>query len=316
MSDQKFERVLKPSFIMLFILSFFFTPGLSLLLGIIFSLTLGNPFQKESAKLSKNLLKLSVIGLGFGVDFFKVIEVGKHSILFTFVTITATIIIGLLLNKIFRLDRETSLLITFGTSICGGSAIAALAPSIQAKNSSVAISLSTVFLLNAVALFIFPSLGHILNMNQQEFGIFSALAIHDTSSVVGAASVYGTIALSIAVTVKLARALWIAPFSFGLGSIFGNKNKMTFPLFILGFIAASFINSLFSTKYPLANATFQFLYNLSKHLLVMTLFLIGAGITKNTLKETGVKPLFFGITIWFIVSLMSFATIKFGIFKF
>lgn len=288
----------------------FFTPSKALFLGIFFSIILGNPMPKKSANLSKNLLKLSVIGLGFGVDFFKIIEIGKSSLILTFVTICITILIGIGIGQLLKIEKETSLLISFGTSICGGSAIAALSPSINAKNSSVAVSLTTVFVLNAIALFIFPTIGHYFHLSQEEFGLFSALAIHDTSSVVGAASIYGTVALSVATIVKLSRALWIAPFSFGLGLIFGKQSKVSFPYFILGFIAASLINTTLSPLNMLMANTFSMLYAIAKQLLVMSLFLIGSGLTKETLKETGIKPLIFAVILWIFVSTLSFWLIK------
>ncbi|BAI80895.1 conserved hypothetical protein [Deferribacter desulfuricans SSM1] len=272
----------------------------ALLLGLFLALVFTNPFPTFTAKSSKQLLKISVIGLGFGVNFYQVLEVGKHSILLTFSTIITTLFIGYFLGKLYKIEQKTSTLISFGTAICGGSAIAAMAPAIDADNNSIAISLATVFTLNAVALIIFPIIGHLLHLSQSQFGLFAALAIHDTSSVVGAASIYGATALSIGTTVKLTRALWIAPFAFTAGLINGKKNnKISFPLFILGFILAAFLSSYL----PQYSDFWHKLNFVAKRLLVMTLFLIGTGLSKETLREVGIKPLLQGVSLWFIVTI-------------
>ncbi|MGA1845765.1 YeiH family protein [Deferribacter abyssi] len=288
-----------------------FSSAYALILGLTLSLIFGNPFPKQTAQYSKQLLKLSVIGLGFGVNFYEVIKTGKNSIILTFLTITTTILIGYFLGKILNVEKKTSILISFGTAICGGSAIAAMAPTIDADNKSIAVSLATVFTLNAIALLIFPPIGHFLNLNEQQFGLFSALAIHDTSSVVGAAATYGSVALAIATTVKLTRALWIAPFSMAAGFITGKKKKTSFPLFILGFIAAAFINTLFNNL----NTIWHSIAISSKQLLVMTLFLIGTGLSKEVLREVGIKPLIQGITLWIIVSFSTLGLIYTGLLK-
>ena len=308
------QNYLKLIFLAGFFISAFPFIGSSyaLLLGMILSITFGNPFPKYTAKMSKNLLKISVVGLGFGVNFYQVVEVGKSSIMLTFITIIITTMIGLFIGKLYTVKKKTSILISFGTAICGGSAIAAMAPAIDADNDSVAISLATVFILNALALIIFPAIGHLLNLSQAQFGLFSALAIHDTSSVVGAASVYGATALSIATTVKLARALWIAPFAFAAGLLNGKKGKPNLPLFILGFILASYIGSSFTSL----THVWQILNFGAKRILVMTLFLIGAGLSRETLKDVGVKPLLQGVTLWIVVVIGTLMLLYFNILNY
>ena len=294
------ERTFQIIFVVAFLLTAlpFFSSAYALILGIILSLTLGNPFPSLTAKYSKQLLKLSVIGLGFGVNFMEVVKTGKSSIGLTFISITLTVLIGTYLGKFFRVRDKTSSLIAFGTAICGGSAIAAMAPVIQADDNDIAVSLATVFTLNAIALLIFPPLGQALGLNQHQFGLFSALAIHDTSSVVGAAATYGAGALAVGTTVKLTRALWIAPFSLAAGFRSGNAGKATFPLFILGFIAAAVINS-YLTQF---NPVWHGLYKGSKQMLIMTLFLIGTGLSKKVLAEVGLKPMLQGVILWLLVS--------------
>jgi uncharacterized integral membrane protein (TIGR00698 family) len=287
----------------------FFTSAYALILGTGLSLLLGNPFPAITAKYSKQLLKLSVIGLGFGVNFLQVMQTGKSSIGITFVSISLTILIGTYLGKLFNVTKNTSSLIAFGTAICGGSAIAAMAPVIEADDNEIAVSLATVFTLNAIALLIFPTIGHLLGLTQHQFGLFAALAIHDTSSVVGAAATFGATALSIGTTLKLTRALWIAPISLIAGLRTGNTKKASFPLFILGFIAAAILNT-YLTQF---NPTWHVLAHASKQLLIMTLFLIGTGLTKKVLAEVGIKPMLQGVILWAIVGTSTIAAIFTGI---
>lgn len=287
----------------------FFTSAYALILGTGLSLLLDNPMPELTAKSSKRLLKLSVIGLGFGVNFMQVMETGKSSIGITFVSISLTILLGTYLGKLFKVTKNTSELIAFGTAICGGSAIAAMAPVIQADHHETAVSLATIFTLNAIALLIFPPIGHLLNMTQHQFGLFAALAIHDTSSVVGAAATFGATALAIGTTVKLTRAMWIAPISLIAGFRTGNTGKASFPLFILGFIAAAVLN----TYLPHFNPMWHLFAKGSKQLLIMTLFLIGAGLTKKVLAEVGIKPLLMGVSLWIIVSISTITAITTGI---
>jgi uncharacterized integral membrane protein (TIGR00698 family) len=281
----------------------------ALILGMALSLFLGNPFPAVTGGYSKKLLKLAVIGLGFGVNFAAVIETGKNSIGLTFLTISATILIGIGIGRLLEVKKKTASLIAFGTAICGGSAIAAMAPVIQAEDNDIAVSLATVFTLNAIALLLFPPLGHLLGLDQHQFGVFSALAIHDTSSVVGAAATYGAGALAVGTTVKLTRALWIAPFSLAAGFRSGNAGKATFPLFILGFIAAAVVNT-YLTQFEVV---WHLLARGAKQLLVMTLFLIGAGLTRKILAEVGLRPMLQGVLLWFVVSSATLGMILTGI---
>ena len=307
----KNQTVIKIIFIVAFLATAlpFFTSAYALILGTGLSLLLGNPLPKLTAESSKQLLKLSVIGLGFGVNFLQVIQTGKSSIGITFISIFLTIIIGTYLGKLFKVAKNTSSLIAFGTAICGGSAIAAMAPVIQADDNETAVSLATVFTLNAVALLIFPTIGHLLGLTQHQFGLFAALAIHDTSSVVGAAATFGATALAIGTTVKLTRALWIAPISLIAGFRSGNTKKTSFPLFILGFIAAAILNT-YLTQF---NSIWHVFSTSSKQLLVMTLFLIGTGLTKQVLAEVGIKPMLMGVILWIIVSISTLTAITTGI---
>ena len=223
----------------------FVSPGIALLVGMAVALTLGNPYPLTTARFVTPLLQTSVIGLGAGMNLIEVGRVGMHGFLYTVVGITLTLSTGLILGWLIRTERDTSLLITVGTAICGGSAIAAVAPAIRAKNNDVSVALATVFSLNAVALLIFPPIGHHLGLGQMQFGVWSALAIHDTSSVVGAAMQYGTRALEIATTIKLTRALWIVPVTLVIGMVWNRgstgpgKGKPKRPWFILGFVAAA-----------------------------------------------------------------------------
>jgi uncharacterized integral membrane protein (TIGR00698 family) len=218
-------------------------------------------------------------------------------LILTLISITATICLGELIGQTMKLPRNTRALVSFGTASCGGSAIAAMAPIIKAKDDEIAVSLATVFALNAVALVIFPPMGHFFELNQHQFGLWAALAIHDTSSVVGASATFGAVALTVGTTAKLVRALWIAPFSMLAGFFWKTKEKASVPIFILGFIAAAFINSLL----PAFDQLWNGLYSVSKQVLVMTLFLIGAGLTRQVLKQVGVRPLLLGMILWIIV---------------
>jgi uncharacterized integral membrane protein (TIGR00698 family) len=274
----------------------------ALLLGLILGIFFENPFPKQSAKISKQLLKLAVIGLGFGVPLYKVVEVGKNSILFTFLGIIFVIFTGYILGKYMKIEPNANKLISFGTAICGGSAIAALSPVINAEEKDIAVSLGVVFSLNALGLLIFPIFGHLLEMSQHAFGVWAALAIHDTSSVVGATSVYGNEALMVGTTVKLSRALWIAPFVIFFSIKNRKGGKINLPYFILFFILAAFINSYFKSF----SDVWHMIYLTAKQMLVVTLFLIGTGISRETLKKVGLKPIIFGIALWIIVGISSY----------
>ena len=276
----------------------FIGAGSALVLGAIFAITLGNPFAELSQKASNVMLKLAVVGLGFAVDFNEVIEVGRSSLVLTIVSITAIIGLGEILTQVFKLNRNTGVLISFGTAICGGSAIAAMAPVIKARDHEVAVALGIVFLLNGMGLLLFPAIGHYFELTQQQFGLWAALAIHDTSSVVGASATYGAVALSIATTVKLTRAMWIIPYTAVAGVFMRSDEKASIPLFIVGFLLAALIN----TYMPSFSSTWELINSAAKQLLVVTLFLIGSGLSLSVLKQAGIKPFLMAITLWVIVS--------------
>lgn len=294
------NMIKKPLFIGLFLLCALpiVGSGTALIVGALFALTIGNPLTELSQKASKWMLKLAVVGLGFSVDFNQVIEVGRSSLVLTIVSITAIIGLGEILTQVFKLNRNTGVLISFGTAICGGSAIAAMAPVIKAKDHEVAVALGIVFLLNGVGLLLFPSIGHYFELSQEQFGMWAALAIHDTSSVVGASATYGAAALSIATTVKLTRAMWIIPYTSLAGMFWRSDEKASIPLFIVGFLAAALIN----TYLPDYHVVWERVYELAKELLVMTLFLIGSGLSLHVLKNAGIKPFIMAILLWIVVS--------------
>lgn len=272
--------------------------GSALIIGAAFAIFLGNPFADLSQKASKWMLKAAVVGLGFAVDFNQVIEVGRSSLVLTIVSITAIIGLGEILTQVFKLNRNTGVLISFGTAICGGSAIAAMAPVIKANDHEVAVALGVVFLLNGVGLLLFPSIGHYFNLSQEQFGLWAALAIHDTSSVVGASATYGAVALSIATTVKLTRAMWIIPYTTLAGVFWRSEEKASIPLFIIGFLAAALIN----TYLPQFSEAWQLINSAAKQVLVMTLFLIGSGLSLAVLKQAGLKPFIMATFLWIVVS--------------
>lgn len=279
-------------------------PPIALLLGFILSFTLGNPFKKITKKLTKILLQVSIVGLGFGMNIHEALSVGKEGLLFTVISIVTTIILGILLGRFFKVSRNTTLLVSSGTAICGGSAIAAISPIINADENDTSVSLAVIFILNSIALFIFPIIGNMFHLSQEQFGFWSAIAIHDTSSVVGAAQKYGDKALQIATTVKLERALWIVPLSLIMSFFFRDKSrkgKMYIPYFILFYIIAMLINSFI----PQVEVIGKDIVFLSKRCLTLTLFLIGTSISKQTLKEVGVKPFLLGISLWIFISVMS-----------
>jgi len=286
-------------------------PATALTTGLVFSLLVGNPWPKESALWSKRLLQLSVVGLGFGISIIDVWHAGREAVVYTPVSICLTVALGLFLGKVLRTTAKTSALISFGTAICGGSAIAAMAPVIEAGDEDIAVSMATVFGLNAVALLIFPPLGHLFGLTERQFGLWAALAIHDTSSVVGAASAYGALALTIGTTVKLARAIWIAPAALIVSRFTHTKSKSTIPLFIIGFIAAASVRSLI----PSLNNFWQSLAEIARQGLVMTLFLIGTGLNRDLLRRVGIRPLAQGVILWVFVSAAMLAMIYEGVIR-
>ncbi len=277
-------------------------PPVALLLGFIFSLVIGHPFLKYNGKVTKMLLQISIVGLGFGMDIYEAAKTGKTGFWLTVLSIFLTLVVGLLLGYRLKVKKKTSLLISSGTAICGGSAIAAVAPVIDANEEETSVSLATIFILNSVALFLFPYIGTLLELSQQDFGLWAAIAIHDTSSVVGAAQKYGDEALQVATTVKLARALWIIPISLLVSFIFKQqKSKIKIPYFIFLFVLAIVIN----TYVPIPENITNGIVFISKKGLTLTLFFIGAGLTLKSLKSVGIQPLLQGVILWIFISITS-----------
>jgi uncharacterized integral membrane protein (TIGR00698 family) len=259
---------------------------------------LGHPFAAYNRRAVTILLQLSIVGLGFGINLFDAAEVGRDGLWLTVVSIGVTIGTGLAAGKWLGLKKNVTILISLGTAICGGSAIAAISPIIDAKEEEMSISLGTIFILNAVALFIFPIIGHWINLDQHQFGIWAAIAIHDTSSVVGAAHTYGSEALQIATTVKLSRALWIVPIAFVTAIMFNRNKSIKFPYFILLFVIAM----IASTFVPEIQHIGKWIVPLSKKGMTITLFLIGAGLNFSSIKKVGPKPLLLGLGLWILIA--------------
>ncbi|MFI3269595.1 MAG: putative sulfate exporter family transporter [Rikenellaceae bacterium] len=307
---QKKENITRALFVALLVASAtpYITAPIALVIGFVFANTLGHPFPKWSGKATSLLLKGSVVGLGFGMDLHSAIEVGKDGLVLTAATISTVLILGYLIGGALKMPRKLSHLTASGTAICGGSAIAAVAPAVGATQSETTLSLGVIFLLNSVALLIFPPLGHLLGLTDHEFGMWCAMAIHDTSSVVGAASAYSEEALQIATTVKLARALWIIPVSILSAYLFRTKDsKISIPWFILYFVVAMVANSYI----PHIEVVGTPIYSLSKELLVVTLFLIGSSLSVKSMREVGIKPLALGVVLWVVVSILSLTAIHY-----
>ncbi len=278
------------------------SPPIALLLGLIVAQFVGHPYLHLNSKATNMLLKISVVGLGFGMNVTSAMKAGKEGFLFTVVSIIGTLIIGFIMGKLLKIDKKISYLISAGTAICGGSAIAAIAPVIKAEEKQISIALGTVFILNSIALLIFPSIGHYLDLSQSQFGLWCAIAIHDTSSVVGAASKYGAQALEIATTVKLARALWIIPVAFLSTVIFKNKGgKVKIPYFIGLFVVAMILN----TYIPFVQQYSHYITSIAKAGLTLTLFLIGSGLNRKVLQSVGIKPFVQGVVLWIVISATS-----------
>lgn len=283
-------------------------PPLALLLGIAYGFAFVHPFHVDARRVSKLLLQASVIGLGFGMNLHQVIQAGRSGLVYTAVSITGALLLGLGLGKLLAVRKRVSLLVSVGTAICGGSAIAALAPIASAGEDEIAVSLGTVFILNSIALFAFPPIGAALRLSQVQFGLWSALAIHDTSSVVGAAAKYGAVALAVGTTVKLVRAMWIVPVSLGTSLVQKNNARVQWPWFILLFCLAAVAN----TYAP----AFQTIYPTLKHLgmigLTVTLFLIGTSLSRKTLQTVGIRPFLQGLLLWIVVAVASLEFIRAG----
>lgn len=282
------------------------SPPIALFLGIIFVNIFGQVFNAD--KIIKIVLQVSIVGLGFGINLKQALQAGSEGFLFTVFSIALIVVLGIVLGYIFRIDKIITQLISFGTAICGGSAIAAIAPILKADGKQTSVSLGIIFLLNALALFIFPEIGQYFHLSQNQFGIWSAIAIHDTSSVVGAASKYGHEALQTATTVKLARALWIIPISFVLSFLNKSGGKIKIPYFIGFFVLSILVNSYF----PAIKEVTDYVVDFSKSSLKVALFLIGTGLSFQNLKNIGIKPLLLGIILWVVISVISlFAVLEF-----
>lgn len=282
-----------------------YAPGLAVISGIIFAVTLGNPFAEFTGKLSSQLLGAAIVGMGCGMNLLEVLDAGAQGFVYTFIGIVLGLGLGSLLGRFLRIDKNCAWLVSVGTSICGGSAIAAAAPALKAKAGDIALASATVFTLNAVALLIFPWLGKVLGFSQEQFGCFAALAIHDTSSVVGAAYQYGERALEVGTTIKLARALWIVPVTLFVATFVAGKNpgeKRTFKLKVPWFIPGFLIAAAIVTYLPQTAAVGSLFKEISKYLMVFTLFMIGANLSREKLRELGIRPLIHGLVLWILLS--------------
>jgi uncharacterized integral membrane protein (TIGR00698 family) len=286
----------------------FVSPPVALAMGLVFGLAFPHPYGNQAKKSSKFLLQASVVGLGFGMNLHQVVEAGRSGFVYTLFGISFALLAGMGLGALLGVQRVPAFLISTGTAICGGSAIAAVGPITQASDEEMAVALGTVFVLNSVALLIFPAIGAALKLTQPQFGLWAALAIHDTSSVVGAAAKYGVEALAIATTVKLARALWIVPLSIGTAVVRGAKAKIQWPWFIGLFCLAALCN----TYLPAGAHAYAIAVRVAKIGLTATLFLIGSGISLATIKQVGYRALLQGILLWLLVSVGSLWLIRVG----
>ena len=290
------------------------TPAIALFMGLALALVAGQAYPKLAKKTSKYLLQASVVGLGFGMNLHESLASGKEGMLFTIVSVVVVMVIGFFVGKWLRVDRKTAYLISSGTAICGGSAIAAVAPVVKADDNQMSVSLGTIFVLNAIALFIFPPIGHWLGMTQEQFGEWAAIAIHDTSSVVGAGEAFDRSyfpdaegkALQIATLIKCTRALWIIPLALVTTLIFKEKNsKIYIPWFIFLFVLAMVANTYIALPTQVTGSIVW----LAKKGLTITLFLIGSGLSVDVLRSVGIKPMIQGILLWIVIALLSLAVI-------
>lgn len=296
----------KALFIACLVLSFFCSPPVALFAGIAFAMLLGTPMAAFSKRWSKRLLQYVVVGLGFGMNLHSSLAAGRDGMIFTIVSVAGVLLAGFLIGRLLGISKKSSYLISVGTAICGGSAIAAVSPVIKAEDDDISLSLATIFILNAVALFIFPPIGRALELTQHQFGTWAAIAIHDTSSVVGAGLAYGEEALLTATTIKLTRALWIIPVAFVSALLFRHKGtRVQIPWFILLFVAAMIVN----TYLPVPQWLSHFIRSASHSMLSITLFLIGSTLSIAVVKNTGIKPLVEGIVLWVVVSAVSLLAI-------
>lgn len=292
-------------------LSSWVTPPVALFLGLAFALTCGQAFPVFNKKASKYLLQYAVVGLGFGMDLHASLASGKEGMEFTVLSVAGTLLIGWFIGrKCMKINRNTSYLISSGTAICGGSAIAAVGPVLKAKDSEMSVALGTIFILNAIALFLFPAVGHALGMSQEDFGTWAAIAIHDTSSVVGAGAAYGEEALRIATTIKLTRALWIIPVALITSFIFKSKGqRISIPWFIFFFILAMLLNTYLLGSSETGIAIGNAINGFARKILTITLFFIGASLSRDVLKSVGARPLLQSILLWAAISFSTLAYI-------
>lgn len=284
----------------------FCSPPIALALGLIFGWFLAHPYRSQASTYSKKLLQYCVIGLGFGMNLHEVLRAGSSGFLYTMVGIAFTLLMGAALGNLLHVSKTTAYLVSVGTAICGASAIAAVGPVTQASEEEMSVSLGTVFILNSIALLTFPLVGAWLGLSQEQFGLWAALAIHDTSSVVGASAKYGAVALTVGVTVKLARALWIVPLTIGTAVLQRHKVSIKWPWFIVFFMIAALIN----TYVPAGKPLFQILILMAKAGLAVTLYLIGSTISRATLKRVGWRPFGLGLFLWLIVGTLSLLLIR------
>ncbi len=289
-------------------ISGYVSPPVALTVGIFFGLSFTHPYISESRGVARILLQSSVVALGFGMNLQEVLRAGRSGFLYTALGIFFALLLGAALGKFLQVRGNSSFLITTGTAICGGSAIAAIGPILEADEHEIAVSLGTVFILNSIALLIFPPVGSALHLSQTQFGLWAALAIHDTSSVVGAATRYGAEALVVGTTVKLARALWIVPLALVTAAVKHHRSRLQFPWFILLFVLAALLNTYVRTVTHWSPK----LFTLGRMGLTATLFLIGSGISRSTLKEVGWRPLLQGVLLWLGVGLTSLYLIRIG----
>lgn len=307
--SKKKDLLIQLTFIVLFLSCFlpFVSAPIALVGGILFSLIFKNPYPAFSHRATGWLLKMSVVGLGFGMNAYVAFDAGKDGLGLTIMSISVTLLLGFFIGRKLKIARRTSHLVASGTAICGGSAIAAVAPVVKANENEMSVSLAIVFFLNSLALIIFPLVGHMLDMSQHDFGLWSAIAIHDTSSVVGAAQTYGEEALQVATTVKLARALWIIPVALISAFLFkGDRKKLSIPYFIGFFVLAMLINTFLPSITSLFGAT---VVKASKLSLTACLFLIGAGLSLEKLRVVGWKPMVLGVLLWVFISVLSLTVI-------
>lgn len=284
------------------------TPPVVLFLGLAFALVCTQSYPAFNKKMSKQLLQYSVVGLGFGMNIEASLASGKEGMMFTVISVFGTLLVGWLVGRLLlKVDKNTSYLISSGTAICGGSAIAAVGPVIKAKDSEMSVALGTVFILNALALFIFPPIGRYLGLDDVQFGTWAAIAIHDTSSVVGAGAAYSEEALEVATTIKLTRALWIIPVAIITCVLFkSNDKKIKLPWFILWFVVAMLVNTYLLDAVPQVGKTIN---GIARKCLTLTMFFIGASLSPAVIRQVGVKPLLQGVILWVIVSAVTLAVI-------